>query len=215
MAQPICPGLLAVQSRLLTVTDHSLAIGYRSSLGGDSSVSASTLAIGGGAHRDLSASSVARAGAERRQRAIAQRRGPIALEPGEIARVGHRVSAGSRGDASRDGSTSLARPSLAQTAQTAAETYATENAGKYSFTTPKQLQEIEPSINYTKTSEADLTVAKEIGGAGEGYEVTAKAQNTGDEYTIKRLANGTLEHLCTSSATQKGCPGHSTSSSSW
>jgi type IV pilus assembly protein PilA len=104
---------------------------------------------------------------------------------------------------------------LAQTAQTAAETYASENGGKYSFTTPKQLQEVEPSINYTKTNEADLTVAKEIGSASEGYEVTTKAQNTGDEYTIKRLANGTLEHLCTSSATQKGCPGHSTSSSNW
>jgi type IV pilus assembly protein PilA len=103
---------------------------------------------------------------------------------------------------------------LAQTAQTAAETFATENGGKYSFTTPKQLQEIEPSINYTKTNEAELITATEISG-GEGYEVMAKAQNTGDEYTVKRLANGTLEHLCKSSATQKGCPGHSESSSSW
>jgi type IV pilus assembly protein PilA len=103
---------------------------------------------------------------------------------------------------------------LAQTAQTAAETYATENNGKYSFTEPKQLQTIEPSINYTKTNEADLTVAKELSG-GEGYEVTAKATNTGDEYTIKREATGTLKHLCKSSATQKGCPGHSESSESW
>ena len=103
---------------------------------------------------------------------------------------------------------------LAQTAQTAAETYATENSGKYSFTEAKQLQAIEPSINYSKTNEAELTVAKELSG-GEGYEVTAKAQNTADEYTIKREAGGTLKHLCKSSATQKGCPGHSESSESW
>jgi type IV pilus assembly protein PilA len=103
---------------------------------------------------------------------------------------------------------------LAQTAQTAAETYATENSGKYNFTEPKQLQAIEPSINYTKTTEAELTVAKELSG-GEGYEVTAKAQNTGDEYTVKREASGTLKHLCKSSATQKGCPGHSESTESW
>jgi type IV pilus assembly protein PilA len=103
---------------------------------------------------------------------------------------------------------------LAQTAQTAAETYATENSGKYSFTEPKQLQAIEPSINYTKTNEAELTVAKELSG-GEGYEVTAKAQTTGDEYTIKREASGTLKHLCKSSATQKGCPGHSESTETW
>ena len=103
---------------------------------------------------------------------------------------------------------------LAQTAQTAAETYATENGGKYSFTEPKQLQAIEPSINYSKTNEAELTVAKELS-SGEGYEVTAKATNTGDEYTIKREATGTLKHLCKSSATQKGCPGHSESSESW
>jgi type IV pilus assembly protein PilA len=103
---------------------------------------------------------------------------------------------------------------LAQTAQTAAETFATENGGKYAFTEPKQLHEVEPSINYTNANEAELTVAKEVS-SGEGYEVTAKAQSTGDEYTVKRLANGTLEHLCKSSATQKGCPGHSTSSTSW
>jgi type IV pilus assembly protein PilA len=103
---------------------------------------------------------------------------------------------------------------LAQTAQTAAETYAGENSGKYSFTEPKQLQAIEQSINYTKTGEAELTVAKELSG-GEGYEVTVKAQSTADEYTIKREASGSVKHLCKSSATQKGCPGHSESSETW
>jgi type IV pilus assembly protein PilA len=103
---------------------------------------------------------------------------------------------------------------LAQTAQTAAETYSTESNGLYAFTEAKQLNAIEPTINYTKTTEAELTVATGIEGNA-GYEVTATAQNTGDKYTVKRLKTGVVEHLCASSASVKGCPGHSESSSSW
>jgi type IV pilus assembly protein PilA len=103
---------------------------------------------------------------------------------------------------------------LAQTAQTAAETYSTENGGAYSFTKPEQLQAIEPSINYKNTAETYLKTATGIS-SNEGYEVTAVAQNTGDEYTVKRLANGEVEHLCKSTEAKKGCPGHLASSTSW
>jgi type IV pilus assembly protein PilA len=103
---------------------------------------------------------------------------------------------------------------LAQTAQTAAETYSTESNGLYTFTEAKQLNAIEPTINYTKTTEADLTVATGIEGNA-GYEVTATAQNTADKYTVRRLATGVVEHKCASSASVKGCPGHSESSTSW
>jgi type IV pilus assembly protein PilA len=101
---------------------------------------------------------------------------------------------------------------LAQTAQTAAETYATEHEGKYEFKEPKELQAIEPSINYTSTKEAELTVAK---GAEEnnGYEVTATAQNTGDEYTIKRNKEGKIEHLCVSAKLE--CPGKVKETKNW
>ena len=102
---------------------------------------------------------------------------------------------------------------LAQTAQTAAETSATENSGLYSFTKAEELQKIEPSINYTKTNEAELTKATGIE-TNEGYEVTATAQTTGDEYTIKRLKTGVLEHLC-KSPKNEGCPGHTKESSTW
>jgi type IV pilus assembly protein PilA len=101
---------------------------------------------------------------------------------------------------------------LAQTAQTAAETYATENGGEYTSMSPTKLKEIEPSINTTSTNEAELTVATPIE-TNKGYEVTATAQNTGDTYTVKKLASGAVEHLCTSS--NKGCPGHSASTTSW
>ncbi len=103
---------------------------------------------------------------------------------------------------------------LAQTAQTAAETYSTENNGLYTFTEAKQLQAIEPSINYTKTTEAELTVAKGEE-TNKGYVVTAKAQTTGDEYSVVRKETGAVEHICKSSSTVKGCPGHSEESKSW
>lgn len=103
---------------------------------------------------------------------------------------------------------------LAQTAQTAAETYATENNGLYTFTEPKQLQAIEPSINYTKETEAELKEAKGEE-TNKGYKIVVKAQNTGDEYIIVRKETGTLEHICKSSASVKGCPGHSTETTSW
>jgi type IV pilus assembly protein PilA len=101
---------------------------------------------------------------------------------------------------------------LAQTAQTAAETYSTENGGLYSFTKPEQLQAIEPSINYKNTSETYLKTA--VGTEGnKGYEVDAVAQNTKDEYIVKRNEKGEVEHICKSE--KEGCPGHSKESKSW
>ena len=104
---------------------------------------------------------------------------------------------------------------VAQTAQTAAETYATENNGNYAGISPTKLNAIEPSLNTTSANEAQLTVAAEVGSAGEGYEVTATAQNTGDKYTVKRLATGVVEHKCVSNSTLLGCPGKTASSNSW
>jgi type IV pilus assembly protein PilA len=99
---------------------------------------------------------------------------------------------------------------LAQTAQTAMETYATENSGEYTGGTKAKLKEIEPSINTSNTNEALL---KETTVTKNEYTVTAVAANTGDEYAIKRNSAGELEHKCTS--TTKGCPGHANSSTSW
>jgi type IV pilus assembly protein PilA len=99
---------------------------------------------------------------------------------------------------------------LAQTAQTAMETFATENNGEYTGGTKAKLQEIEPSINTSKTNEAKL---EETTVTANEYTVTAVAANTLDKYTIKRNNKGELEHTCTS--TNKGCPGHSNSSTSW
>ena len=100
---------------------------------------------------------------------------------------------------------------VAQTAQTAAETLATENNGEYGTMTPAILNKLEPSLNYTNPNEAELTTAT---GTATTYEVTATAQNTKDTFTVKRLATGEVEHLCASPG-GKGCPGQTASSKSW
>jgi type IV pilus assembly protein PilA len=101
---------------------------------------------------------------------------------------------------------------LAQTAQTAMETYATESGKEYEGATAQKLKEIEPSINTSSENEAKL-LAPEV--TKETYKITVKAQNTGDEYTVTRESNGNMKHTCKSSSAEKGCPGHSTESTSW
>jgi type IV pilus assembly protein PilA len=99
---------------------------------------------------------------------------------------------------------------LAQTSQTAMETWSTENGGSYAGGTATKLNEIEPSINITKTTEAKLepTTATE-----KAYTLTVTAQNTGDKFSVVRNAAGEVEHKCVS--TVKGCPGQTAESSSW
>jgi type IV pilus assembly protein PilA len=116
---------------------------------------------------------------------------------------------------------------LAQTSQTAMETYSTENGGSYLNASATKLDEIEPSINTLNTNEAQLTgvtqTAPTISGgkitAGANsptaseYTVTVTAQNTGDQYSVTRKSNGEVEHKCVS--TTSGCTGHSEKSSTW
>jgi type IV pilus assembly protein PilA len=101
----------------------------------------------------------------------------------------------------------------AQTAQTAMETFSTENGGLYTGGTKSALKVIEPSLNTgTNASEAAL-LETVVNAAGTEYKVIAQAQNTGDEYTVTREANGNVKHTCASKST--GCPGHAATSESW
>ncbi len=87
---------------------------------------------------------------------------------------------------------------VAQTAQTAAETYATENEGNYKGLSTTELEKIEPTL---KSKEgAELTVAKAEGTNSEGYTVTAKAVATGDTFSITRNSAGEFSHPCTAAS---------------
>jgi type IV pilus assembly protein PilA len=95
--------------------------------------------------------------------------------------------------------------SLARNAATNAQTYATENSGSFASLSTTEINKIEKGIEISategagqacpKAGNACLVVAKAIG--TEGYEVTARAPSTNDEYTLKRTAAGVTERTCT------------------
>jgi type IV pilus assembly protein PilA len=99
---------------------------------------------------------------------------------------------------------------LARTAQTTAETIATDNSGSYQAVNLTELNAIDQTILITaSSSEAYLSSAN--GGAQE-YSVTATATN-GDELTINRNASGEVTRECASPVEKTGCSGGA--SGSW
>jgi type IV pilus assembly protein PilA len=102
---------------------------------------------------------------------------------------------------------------LARTAETTAETISTDNSGSYGKVSQAELHKYEAALPTTEAeagSNAWISAATEIETGG-GYEVTAKAYNTGDEFTIKKTAAGTITRTCKSS--KSGCSG--SGSGSW
>ncbi len=88
---------------------------------------------------------------------------------------------------------------LARTAQTTAETYATEHNGEYTGLTTKELVKIEKTINTSST--AGNAYIEDPGGvsgvSGTGYTVTATSTN-GDKFSIVNSA-GTVTRTCSGS----------------
>jgi type IV pilus assembly protein PilA len=91
--------------------------------------------------------------------------------------------------------------SQARTAQTAAETLATDNNGKYDAVTLPAVRGVEPTLN--DTSGATLSAAS---GTATTFTVTSTSSN-GNTYTISRAADGTVTRACTASASPNsgGC----------
>jgi type IV pilus assembly protein PilA len=103
---------------------------------------------------------------------------------------------------------------LARTAQTTAETYATDHGGSYTGMTAAELQNDEKTIFTGCPTSANAclkTVTPE--GGGEGYTVTTEATD-GHTFSIKRLANGTTERSCTPTG-KTGSEGGGCQSGSW
>jgi type IV pilus assembly protein PilA len=97
---------------------------------------------------------------------------------------------------------------LARTAQTTAETIATDNNGEYTKVTPTELKAYESTIQTAAGNGAYISAAS---GTATEYTVTAKAATTGDEFTVARSSTGTISRTCKSSAS--GCNG--AASGSW
>jgi type IV pilus assembly protein PilA len=92
---------------------------------------------------------------------------------------------------------------LARTAQTTAETVATENSGSYSTVTKAKLNEVEKSIPLASVNNgAFLKEAKELGG-GTGYEVETEAPASKNTFVIK-VESGVVTRTCKTEKTG-GC----------
>jgi type IV pilus assembly protein PilA len=94
---------------------------------------------------------------------------------------------------------------LARTAQTTAETIATDNNGSYANVTLEELNKVEPSIQVAPGgNNAYISEAK---GTGTGYKVVATAATTEDTFTIENK-EGVVTRTCKAkSATNLGgCP---------
>jgi type IV pilus assembly protein PilA len=101
---------------------------------------------------------------------------------------------------------------VARTAQTTAETYATDHGGSYEGMTAKELEKYESGLTACppKGNACFLSVGK---ATETEYEVTAEANNTGDKFSIIRKTNGEIERKCASGKSKTGCAGGE--SSSW
>ena len=92
----------------------------------------------------------------------------------------------------------------ARTAQTAAETMATDNNGSYALVTLGGLQTVEPTLN--DTSGASLQAPTAV--TATTYTVTSNSKS-GNTYSITRNANGSVSRTCVSSPAPNngGCVG--------
>jgi type IV pilus assembly protein PilA len=93
---------------------------------------------------------------------------------------------------------------LARTAETTAETIATDNNGEYTKVTAAELNKYEPTIRITQSTTAAYLSAT-TAAKGE-YSLTAKSAN-GDELKITKSANGEIARSCVSPVTKTGCAG--------
>ena len=95
---------------------------------------------------------------------------------------------------------------LVRTAETTAETIATDNGGKYTNVNLTELHSYEPSILITaSTKEAYLSTAE---GTSETYKLIATS-TSGDTFTIERNATGEITRTCKAVTGSKGCVGGS------
>jgi type IV pilus assembly protein PilA len=100
---------------------------------------------------------------------------------------------------------------LARTAQTTAETYATDHNGSYVGMTAAAMHEYESSIPATQAAAKGGAYLEEPTVSASEFTITAVAANTADKFSIKRLSTGEVERKCASAT--KGCAGGS--SSTW
>jgi type IV pilus assembly protein PilA len=102
---------------------------------------------------------------------------------------------------------------LVRTAQTTAETIASDNAGSYKEVTVAKIAEYEKSIPTAEGTNKTtfLKKATEIE-SGAGYEVETESPTTKDTFKITLSNSGTVSRTCSSPTIKTGCAGKETGS---
>lgn len=97
--------------------------------------------------------------------------------------------------------------SLAQSAQTTAETISTDYGGSYKEVSTEKIHEYEKNIPITEEAAKGGAWLSAVKGEAEGYELTVTAPVTKDTFTIKKEASGEVIRTCVEvKAGDKGCP---------
>jgi type IV pilus assembly protein PilA len=89
----------------------------------------------------------------------------------------------------------------ARTAETAAETYATDHNGKYEGLSIGELREVDPTLRSENPAKLVLAEAQAEG----GYVIEAKSVPTGNVFKIERTAGGEAIRTCTEPG-RAACP---------
>ena len=91
-------------------------------------------------------------------------------------------------------------------AETAAETFATDNGGSYTTLSPTVINQYEPAIQTSNLGNGNAWIsAAGATGGGSGYTVVATSTNL-DQFTIARSSSGVISRACTAAAgTTNGC----------
>ena len=101
--------------------------------------------------------------------------------------------------------------SLVRTAETAMETYATDNGGSYAAATPALLIGVESTLNNADGGDGSANGdALTVTSTATTYAVTVASPNTPNTFSINRAANGTTTLTCDVDGSD-GCP----TSGSW
>ena len=91
----------------------------------------------------------------------------------------------------------------AKTAQTALETYATDNNGSYASATRASLKNIEPTLSSASSGNNSIST---LTTTSNSYTITVTSAS-GNTFSIVRATNGSLTYPCTPSSGGGGCPG--------
>ncbi len=106
----------------------------------------------------------------------------------------------------RDKAKDASAKSMARTAETAMETYATDHSGSYESVTPAALNAIEDTVEDAVKTKDPYVSAAAATGAGKGYTLTVSSPATGNSFSIARSAeNGNVTFSCTVPE-KAGCP---------